>query len=272
MRHTLSALLLLALLLPELHAAFGHPSTSPAGAACGGTLANPEFTAGMILHTPAAACLSQGIDFELAGQRLYSLSQLDAYLAAAAVKRGRWGMGAVVSSMGESELYLETALTGCVGYVASKFLSTGISVSYNRADMGETYGAAHSPSLACGVMIAPSSCWRVNLSVKNPFEPVLLGHSRLHREISTGVTVTRFEDFSFAVELSSRSAEDPRLRIGETYTVSSALSLSAGIVTSPFVPSFGCAITWKRFSLLYAYRYHPQLGGTHVWGIALARK
>lgn len=270
MRGFFLLLIALAACPTRMHAAFSQPSTSPALAACGGTLAGSEFTAAMILHTPASICLSGKTAIELAGQRLYSIPQLDSYIAAAGFRFRKWGVAGAVLSTGDADLYLETRVTGCVGFSPAGYLSTGIAVSYNCAEMGEGYGNAGCLSFGAGVILVPSSHWRLNLSLRNPFEPGLLGSTRLRREVSAGTTITRFRDVSFATEISSRSGEHSRFRIGEVYRVSSALSLSAGVITSPFVPSLGCCISCRSLRVMYAYRYHPHLGGTHIWGIALS--
>jgi hypothetical protein len=271
MRTAILALALAAAWSSAPYAAFNQPSRSPAQAACGGTAANRDFTASMISSMPASVCMSKEIEFEFAGQRLYCLPELDSYIASMATKRGKWGLGAVISSMGEPQLYLETSLTGCLGYAATRFLNMGICLSYNRVEMAEAYGSAACRSSGCGIILIPSSHWRLNLSVRNPFEPSLLGTSRLHRDVSAGVSVTRFEDIGFAVEISSRSRESVRWGIGEVYRVSSIMSISAGIASLPFTPSFGFEFNWRPFRLLYAYRYNARLGGTHIWGVAISR-
>jgi hypothetical protein len=121
------------------------------------------------------------------------------------------------------------------------------------------------------MMFIPSPDWRAHVSVGNPLESKITNGIELHRELSAGVTVTRFEDVSLAAGIDARSGDDVRYKIGEVYSLSSILSVSAGIMTSPFIPSFGCRLTWRQFDFLYAYRYHPQLGGTHIWGIALSK-
>ncbi len=252
-------------------AAFSQPTTSPALAACGETLASRHFTAAMMLHTPATICFSNGMDVELSGQRLYALPELDSYLAAAAVKRGRWGVGLAFQSMGEPDFYLETMFTGYLGCAIAKYLYTGVSAGFNRVAMGDRYHSANALAFGCGVMLIPSQDWMAYASIRNPAEPEIIGGTKLHRELNAGIAVTRFENVGFAVEIKSRSGDDLRYSIGEVYRLSPVLSVSAGIMTSPFVPSFGCRFTWKQFGLLYAYRYHPELGGTHVWGIALSR-
>ena len=252
-------------------AAFSHPSTAAALAASGETIASRDFTAAMMLHSPAAICFLRSMDVELSGQRLYSLPELDSYLAAAAVKRGRWGVGLAFQSMGEPNLYMETTFTGCLGYRAAEYLYTGVSAGYNRVAMGDQYHSANALTFGCGVMLIPTPDWMAYASIRNPAEPEIIGGTKLHRELNAGIAVTRFENVGFAVEIKSKSGDDLRYGIGEIYRLSPALSVSAGIMTSPFVPSFGCRFTWKQFGLLYAYRYHPELGGTHIWGIALSR-
>lgn len=252
-------------------AAFSQPTTSPALAACGETLASRDVTAAMMLHTPAAICYLNGIDVELSGQRLYALRELDSYLAAAAVKRGRWGVGLAFQSMGEPDFYLETTFTGILGYSIAKYLYFGASAGYNRIAMGDQYHSVRTLTLGCGVVLIPSPDWMAYASIANPAEPEIIGGTKLHRELHAGIAVTRFENVGFAVEIKSRSGDDLRYGIGEVYRLSPVLSVSAGIMTSPFVPSFGCRFTWKQFGLLYAYRYHPELGGTHLWGLVLSR-
>jgi hypothetical protein len=252
-------------------AAFSHPSTEPGLAACGETLASRDFAAATMLHTPAAICFLHNTEVELSGQRLYSLPELDSYLAVAAFKRGRWGMGLAFQSMGESDFYMETTFTGCLGYRIAEYLYAGASVGHSRVAMGDQYHSASAPTFGCGAILVPSPDWMAYASIRNPAEPEIIGGTKLHRELNAGIAVTRFENVGFAVEIMSRSGDDLRYSIGEVYRLSPALSVSAGIMTSPFVPSFGCRFTWKQFDLLYAYRYHPELGGTHIWGIDLSR-
>ena len=254
-----------------VQAAFSQPSGSPALAACGETLASRDFTAAMMLHTPATMCFLRSMDVELSGQRLYALTELDSYLAAAALKRGRWGIGLAFESMGDPDFYLETTFTSCLGYSISKYLYTGASAAYNRIAMGDHYHSVSAFAYGCGVILIPSPDWMVYASIRNPAEPEITGGTKLHRQLNAGISITRFENVGFAIEIKSRSGDDLRYSVGEVYRLSPVLSISAGIMTSPFVPSFGCRFTWKQFGLLYVYRYHPELGGTHIWGIALSK-
>lgn len=266
----ISVLTVLALSPTGLFAAFNHPTTSPTQAACGETLANRDVAAGFVLQNPAAACLAEGTQVEFAGQRLYSLSELDSYLASGAFSYHKWGLGVAFLSMGESDFYLETSFSGHIGYRIANSISVGVSLSHNRVSMGERYGHVSTYSSTIGGIVAPSQDWTAYLSVRNPTEPSTIGESRMRRELNAGVAVHKFKDFNFAVGVDSRSGDDLRYKIGETYRLSRSLSISAGIMTSPFVPSFGCIISWSTLGLLYAYRYHSDLGGTHIWGITIS--
>ena len=254
---------------PDTGAAFSHPSTSPAQAACGETLAGLSFAAGMMLHTSAAICLSQGANVELSGQRLYSLPEFDGYLAAAAVRSGRWGIGASFLSFGEPGLYLETTFSGHLACAVAKSLNFGLFFGHGRISLGGDYGAIGLPMFGGSIMFVPSSDWRAYASLKNPLEPEMAGGTRSRREINAGLAVTGFGNVGFAVEVNSISGENLRYKVGEVYRISPTVSLSAGAMTSPFALSFGCRFGLPRLDLLYAYRHHPELGGTHSWGITL---
>jgi len=271
MKQALLGILLSIFWATNSHAAFNHPATSPTVAACGETFADRSFSAGMTLNNPAAVCLMDRFSAEFSGQRLYALSELDSYLAAGAIRRGKWGLAGSFQSLGESDFYLETTFMPCIGYNIAHNLYIGGSIAYNRIEMGESYGNLSSLSFGCGVIFIPASDWMTYASLKNPHEPEITEGSMIHRELDAGITVTRFDDVDFAVGVSARSGDDVRYKIGETYRLSSSLSVSAGIMTSPFAPSFGCRFSLDSFDLLYAYRYHPELGGTHLWGIAFSR-
>lgn len=268
----LKLVLIAALLLSPsiLSAAFNHPTTSPTLAACGETLASSFVSGGIILANPAAACMTDATQIELAGQRLYSLSELDSYLAAGLFKYHKWGFGAAFLSMGESDFYLETSFSGSVGYSITGSIIIGASISSNHVCMGEGYGSVSTYSGTLGGIYMPSQDWAAYLSVRNPTEPSIIGESRLRRELSAGIAIYKFKDFGLAIGVDSRSGDDLRYKIGEWYRLNSSLSISAGVMTSPFVPSFGCRVSWSGFGLLYAYRYHPDLGGTHIWGIGIS--
>ena len=169
---------------PAAQGAFSQPSTSPALAACGETLASRDFTAATMLHTPAAICLLRSIDVELSGQRLYALPELDSYLAAAAVKRGRWGVGLAFQSMGEPDFYLETTFNGYLGCTIAKYLYTGASVGFNRIAMGDQYHSVSALTFGCGVMLVPSPDWMAYASIRNPAEPEMIRDTKLHRELN----------------------------------------------------------------------------------------
>jgi hypothetical protein len=173
--------------------------------------------------------------------------------------------------MGEPGLYLEMAATGYVGLKIGNCLYVGVAVGYNRLDMGDRYGSAGSTSFGCGAILVPSHEWKAYASVNNAFESEIVSGTGLHRELGAGVAVTRFEDVTLAVGMCYRSGDDVRYKIGETYRISSALSVSAAVMTSPFVASFGFTLAWRTCGLHYAYRHHPELGGTHIWGITLSR-
>ncbi|MBU1319476.1 MAG: hypothetical protein KKH67_09835 [candidate division Zixibacteria bacterium] len=250
--------------------AFRHPATSPATAASAETLAGVQ-SAGVLSENPAAFALLAPLSIEFSGQRLYDISELDSYVAAVSFRPGKWGVGISFQSMGESDFYLESTIAASLGYSPATNLHGGLAIELNRIDIAEPYGSLSSFSSCAGLIFSPSGDWFVYADIRNPTESRISGGTNHRREFSAGVSVHGVDNVGFAFEVCAVRGADVRYKIGEEYRLTSRFSASAGIMTSPFVPSFGFRFGLGDFDLLYTYRYHPELGGTHAWGIAYSR-
>lgn len=270
MRRAVAILIPVMIFSSPVMAAFRHPASSPARAAHAETLAGVH-SAGMLLENPAAFAMLQPLSIEFSGQRLYGIEELDSYSAVFSFRPGVWGVGVSYESMGESDFYLESTFAALLGYSLTPDLHCGFAIQLNRIDIAEPYKNLNSVSSHAGIMFSPSEKWFVYADVNNPFESEIAGGTRHHREITAGVAVEGVEDVGFAFEVCSVRGSDIRYKIGEEYRITSTFYASAGIMTYPFVPSFGFRIGHGDFGLLYCYRYHPELGGTHSWGIAFSR-
>ncbi len=269
-RHILFILLTSLICVNSALSAFGHPAISPSTAACAETLADSRFSAGMLSLTPASLKLLHRIGVEFSSQRLYSMSELACYDASVAVKRGRLALGASYESVGTSDLYRESVVAAHVGFALSAGVFAGASGTYNLAEMGGGYGSANCLSASAGVIVSPSDRLFLYANLANPTEPELVAGTRLNREIRIGVVAGATEKATLAVEIFSRRGNDTRFRVGEVYEISQYCRLAAGVMTAPFVPSFGFRLSWHDVDILYAYRYHGELGSTHIWGVSLS--
>ncbi len=271
MMRPLLTLILLVAPVTAAFAAFDQPSASPLLASCGETPANVGFPAATMSLCPALITRSAGMFVELSAQRLYSLPELDSYNAAIAYSKGRFAIGGSFNSIGANDLYLETSLEFHAAASLTRFLSIGGTLSYRRVDIAEGYSSLSSLSSGVGLTTELSDQLLAYATIENPFEPEIAAGTKIRRQFRSGIVLAGFEKVNFAMGISLRSGNHIRYHLGETYRLSDAFTISGGIMTAPFVPSLGCSFSFNIFALSYAYRYHPDLGGTHVWGISLSR-
>ncbi len=271
MKRLILIIILLVAPFMAANSAFDQPQASPLIASCGETPVNFNNPAVTMPLCPAMITRSAGMFADLSAQRLYSLPELDSYNASIAYGNGQYGFGGSFNSIGTNELYLESSLALHAAVRLSRFLSVGGNVSYNRITIAEGYGDLSSFSTGFGFVAKPSVQILVYGTIENPFEPKIASDSRIHRKLRSGVVLTGFENVNFAMGVSLRSGNHLRYHIGETYRLTESFTISGGIMTSPFVPSLGCSFSFDMFTLSYAYRYNPDLGATHVWGISLSR-
>jgi hypothetical protein len=266
-------LILVALVAPvtAAFAAFDQPLASPLLASCGETPANVGFPAATMSLCPALIARSAGMFVDLSAQRLYSLPGLDSYNAAIAYSKGRFGLGGSFNSIGTNDLYLETSLGLHTAARLTRFISIGGTLFYRRVDIAEGYGSLSSISSGFGLTTELSDQLLAYAAIDNPFEPEIAAGTNIRRQFRTGVVLEDFDNVNLAMGVSLRSGNHVRYHLGEIYRLSDAFTISGGIMTAPFVPSLGCSFLFKMFALSYAYRYHTDLGGTHVWGISLSR-
>lgn len=208
------------------------------------------------------------LSVSFSGQRLHSLDELDTYGGTAGYSTRRISVGAGFQSFGESDLYVESRASLRAAVSLSGRIAVGMSATYNRIEQPNGYPDLDALSFAIGSTIRAHESIMLHSSFMNPFEPEIAHGSVIHREVTAGVLVTSVERLSLGIEIFARSGDDLRYRIGESYSVSDELRINAGLMTAPFVPSFGFDIGTHGFRIGYAYSYHTELGGTHTWGLA----
>ncbi len=249
-------------------AAFRQPYISPSSVASARTQAATFGSADATASNPAMLRFIDKLSISFGGQRLHSLDELDTYCVQAAYSLRTLSIGAGFQSFGESGLYLESRAGFGAAMDITSELALGLAATYNRVDQPEGYHDLDAVTLAIGSALKAHESIVVHAALANPFEPEIVHGSVIHRELTAGVLITSVERMYLAIEIFARSGDDIRYRIGESYRVSDELRLNAGLMTAPFVPSFGFDIGTHGFRIGYAYSYHSDLGGTHTWGLA----
>lgn len=252
-------------------AAFKTPLCSPHLAACGETLADYDNSAAAAVYLPPVLVGGTGFKFELAGQRLYSIPEFDHYMASVCMSSKHFGLGGQFTNIGDPDLYSETTAKFAGAYMVSSQFSAGLAFGYYRIDMGYDYESLDQVATEVSFMFnANANLWFYG-RLSNPTEPRICPGTVLHRELRLGAVFAGAGNVNLGTEVATRSGVDTRFKIGEKLKLTPSFSINAGIITAPFVASLGFDVSYNQFHLAYAYRYHPDLEGTHVWGISLRK-
>jgi len=248
-------------------AAFDQPHAFPSSASCGETLAGEFTSPGSIISNPAAGAYCKRGIAGFGFQRLFELKELDQYATVASVRAGKFVFGATFSSLGRSDLMVEQA-AGLTLSVRHSKLSVGFRVNYNAIDQPAGYADLSAVSLECGMIADVGEAASLYASVVNPFEPKLAFESSLHRMVKLGMRFVPDDRLTLAADIEHTRGRGTRYAIGESYRIGSKVRLNAGFRSAPFVPSFGLDVTYRGTVVSYGYRYHPDLGETHLWGLS----
>jgi len=247
--------------------AFRQPLVSPESASAGRTLAASYGSVTATSSNPAMLRFAGLLMLAFGGQRLYSLNELDTYSIQLGIDFKYISAGVGFNSFGESDLYVENRFCGVLAADITGRLKTGVSITYNQIDFPYSSNNLNAVSFTFGGAYTAHDKIILHTAIANPFEPEIMSGSVVHREFTTGILMFPTDKANFGVEMFSRSGEDIRYRFGESYSISEEFRLNAGLMTAPFVPSFGFDINTRGFRIGYAYMYHSDLGSTHTWGL-----
>jgi hypothetical protein len=271
MKVLLSPLLLCSLMSSATLAAFDQPVPSPElTAAAEIRLFNLPTPSGMLI-CPAILEGGTGVAMSFSGMRLYSLQELDSYLASASYSTSSVVAGVSYHLLGQSDFYMESTIGVHTSIQFLRRFAFGVTAEYNRIDMPDDYESIGAVSTALGAAAEISELFRVYATVSNPLEPKLSHSSRIHQQVRVSISISGNQNTELAIGVVDRKGYATRYQIAESYRIADHLTIIGGMMTAPFLPSAGFRVSSGRFALNYAYRYHSDLGGTHLWGITFAR-
>ena len=247
--------------------AFRQSPVSPESVSAGRTVAASYGSVTATSSNPAMLRFAGRLTVAFGGQRLYSLSELDTYSIQLGIAFKYLSAGVGFNSFGETDLYAENRFYSVLAADITGRLKTGVSITYNQIEFPYSSNNLNAVSFTFGGAYTAHDKIILHTAIANPFEPEIMSGSVVHCEFITGIIMFPIEKMNFGVEVFSRSGEDMRYRIGESYGISREFRLNAGLMTAPFVPSFGFDIKTHWFRIGYAYTYHSDLGSTHTWGL-----
>jgi len=199
----------------------------------------------------------------------FGLSELASSGAAWTQQLGTVGVGIGVTQFGGA-LYRE--ITPAVA--AGMPLGTGISAGVRAALLSlsiERYGSTVLPLIDAGASIEVHPSLIVAAAASNITQTSVNGTSTERVPVSLRLGACWQPDSSLLLqaELDKDIRWPLTTRYGLEYRPLQMLALRAGASMQPWTISGGFGVIWAGLSFDYAFRWHPDLGGTHALGIGI---
>jgi hypothetical protein len=231
-------------------------------------LRNPAGIGGAA--TPALAVLAD---------RPFGLQDLEQHLLAFAIPWREWRCGCGYTSLGRAGYYRETTSILALARRLGDRLVISLAAKTQGLDLRPNYGADWNYDFAIGVGWQPCPELRFGFSGDNLWRREVGRRARIRPPRSWRLGVARCFDHTtwLAADLVARSDREPELRLGQEVALGGGLLLRAGVRTAlthgqegvPTRYSFGVGMEWWLLRVDYAFVAHPELGGTHHFGVLL---
>ncbi len=265
-RNLLRLLLLNSLLLSAvpgpLHAAFDPPEPSPLTFALANLASFPDE---MILPSVQSARLRLSVG----GARLYGLPEVQPF----SMRAGLQAVGGWVHFRGtglSSGAYREMAAALAYERALPKSLEAELEVQVMQVAI-EDYGDAWSQQINARLQWSPNPTFALAiLGVNLTGSRFGQGDYPLPCRIAVGGKITPYRTLSFFVEMDQDVRYDISPRFGAVFSPFERISLLAALQSEPNIASFGLSGLIGAIRATLAYQYHPDLGFSQCYGLAVA--
>ena len=254
--------LLLSVVPGQLHAAFETPEPNPIAFA----LANlASFPPELILSStvPARLCLSVG------GARLYGMPEIQPFCFRVGLRSlGGWAgfRGGGLSS----GAYREMAAAVAYERLFPESLTVQVELEILQVAI-EQYDHAWSQQLNARLQWAPNRTFALSaMAVNLTGASFGQGGYPLPRRIITGGRISPYRTLSFFIEMDQDVRYDISPRFGAAIGLLERITLLAALQGDPNFISFGLSGLIGSVRATLAYQYHPDLGFSQCYGLAVA--
>lgn len=191
--------------------------------------------------------------------RQFELSDLDQFFAAAAVRFGRFTVGAGAAQFGNSDLYAEKTLRLTVAGHLS-LISVGASWSGRQLEFGGDYESLSAGSFSVhAVTVQPRIA--IGLTAENLTAPTFDSESgKVKPSISSFAEVKGHRSFSLLGRVTMQETARPQLAIAQRIALAERSTFFWGYGTEPSKFGAGISLRISRTTVTYAGSYHPVLG------------
>jgi hypothetical protein len=180
---------------------------------------------------------------------------------------GGVGMSVDVTRFGTS-LYREITPAVSTGLLLADGIALGVRAGLFCLSI-ERYGSTALPLVDLGAAVLVHENMVIAATASNVMQASIRGHidDRLPAGIRLGAGWTAGENIAIHIEMDKDLRWPLMTRYGVEYRPVDALALRIGATTQPWTVSSGFGLALFGASFDYAYRWHPDLGGSHALGI-----
>ena len=265
-RNLLQLLLLNSLLLPvvpvQLHAAFDASEPNPIAFALANLISFPPETI-LPPAKPANLRLSVG------GARLYAMPEIQPF----SVRAGLRSLGGWMNMRGSgltSGAYREMAASLAYERALPEGLAAQLELEVLQVAI-EDYGDAWSQQINARLTWVPNQTFALAVMGVNLTGSTFgKGGYPLPRRIIIGGQASPYQNLSFFVEMDQDVRYDISPRFGAVFSPLERITLLAALQGEPNVVSFGLSGLIGAIRATMAYQYHPDLGFSQCYGLAVA--
>jgi len=254
--------LLLSVVPGQLHAAFDAPEPEPIAFALANLISFPPELI-LSCSEPARLRLSVG------GARLYGMAEIQPF----SFRAGLRSLGGWLNIRGaglNSGAYREMAAAMAYERALPESLTVQIELEVLQVAI-ENYGDAWSQQINARLQWTPNQTFTLAvMGVNLTGSSFGQGGYPLPRRIIVGGKASPYQKLSFFVEMDQDVRYDISLRFGAIFSPLERITLLAALQGEPNIVSFGLSGLVGSVRATLAYQYHPDLGFSQCYGLAVA--
>lgn len=166
-----------------------------------------------------------------------------------------------------SDIYKEWLLSIGLGFKFSSSLSYGVKVKGMGVSI-KGYGNRSIPAVDIGVLYY-NDRYGIGGVISNLNRPNISGDF-IPLRLSIGTFLNILRDINLGLDFVKEEGYKERFLTGIEFLPLPSFSIRLGLSTNPLLPSFGLSASFKRLKVSYTFRFHSQLGGTHLVSLNLS--
>jgi hypothetical protein len=192
----------------------------------------------------------------------FGLEELRTTAIAAALPLSFSTLGLKVEKFG-FDLYNETEFGTALAFRIDRYVSTGISINYNRLEI-KGYGTEGNFTLDAGILAPVLERVKLGFSIHN-ITGTKIGKTaeKMTQVCSMGAAWFPLEDLLLSIEMEKNTRFPLSIKFGMEQIVFNVFAFRAGVANNPDKYSAGIALKYSFFEFGYAGYSHPELGWTH---------